>query len=66
MSLYSIFRYTSSKDHKTVYAIVLTWPRWGVLDLGAPEVSSETHVSIIGYDGDVEVNNCTRFQPAID
>lgn len=33
-----------------------------MLDLGAPEVSSKTQVSVIGYDGDVDVS---RFQNLI-
>ena len=49
-------RYTSSKDRQIVYAIVLFWPKWGVLDLGAPQVTSKTHISIIGYDNDVDVS----------
>ncbi|KAK4008274.1 hypothetical protein OUZ56_013419 [Daphnia magna] len=46
--------YTSSKGGKTVYAIFLFWPRWNILNLGAPEVSSRTHISIVGYDGDID------------
>ncbi|KAK4007365.1 hypothetical protein OUZ56_012525 [Daphnia magna] len=46
--------YTSSKGGKTVYAIFLFWPRWDILNLGAPEVSSRTHISIVGYDGDID------------
>ncbi|XP_046650335.1 alpha-L-fucosidase-like [Daphnia pulicaria] len=48
--------YTSSKDGKTVYAIVLFWPQSNVLNLGAPEVSSHTNITLIGYDKDVDID----------
>lgn len=42
--------YTSSKDKKSVYAIVLSWPQRMVLDLGAPQVGSQTEITFLGYD----------------
>lgn len=34
-----------------VYAIVLDWPKAGVLTLGAPVVSSSTKITLLGYKG---------------
>ena len=47
-----IFRYTSKKNTvggRDVYAILLSWPRDGVLRLGAPVASSQTKITLLGY-----------------
>ena len=46
-----------SKDERTVFAIVLTWPKWGIVNLAAPNVGPETKITVIGYDlEDIEVS----------
>ncbi|GAB6019028.1 hypothetical protein CHUAL_000657 [Chamberlinius hualienensis] len=46
--------YTSSNNGgKTVYAIVLKWPKSGTLELGAPAASKETTVSMLGWKGEI-------------
>jgi len=49
-------RYTASKDQKTVYAIVLFWPEFDQVDLGAPSAGPKTKVSFLGYDGNIDVS----------
>ncbi|KAK7491267.1 hypothetical protein BaRGS_00017538 [Batillaria attramentaria] len=45
--------YTSKKQTNgtSVYAILLKWPTGQSLTLGAPSVSSQTRVSLLGYSG---------------
>ena len=49
-----ISRYTSKKGSAgtTVYAISLTWPRSSLV-LGAPRVSPDTKVTLLGYQGNI-------------
>jgi hypothetical protein len=61
----NLCRYTSSKDGKTVYAIVLFWPQSNVLNLGAPEVSSHTNITLIGYDKDVDIDVSSLYKDEI-
>ena len=46
-------RYTSQKTAGAVvvYAIVLDWPQYDLLYLGAPNTTSTTVVSMLGYSG---------------
>ncbi|XP_048456949.1 plasma alpha-L-fucosidase-like [Rhincodon typus] len=42
--------YTSSAEKGVIYAIFLTWPKLGLLALGAPHVTTgRTKVTLIGY-----------------
>ncbi|KAK7092594.1 alpha-L-fucosidase-like [Littorina saxatilis] len=45
--------YTAKKsaEGNVVYAILLQWPEGNVLKLGAPQPSTETKVTLIGYKG---------------
>ena len=43
--------YFNSKDSATIYAIFLTWPSTGYLDLSSPSGSSATQISLLGYKG---------------
>ena len=45
-------RYTkgSSPDQPAVYAIVLNWPKGGLLKLGAPKLSEGASVTILGHE----------------
>lgn len=47
--------YTSKKgtDGVNVYAIVLDWPKNGLIRLGAPIPTAKTKVEFLGYDGSV-------------
>jgi hypothetical protein len=48
-----------------VYAIVLFWPQSNVLNLGAPEVSSHTNITLIGYDKDVDIDVSNLYKDEI-
>ncbi|PVD39014.1 hypothetical protein C0Q70_01641 [Pomacea canaliculata] len=45
--------YTSKKDNNgtVVYAIALKWPTGSTLKLGAPSVTPQTRISLVGYSG---------------
>ena len=59
-------RYTSSKDKKSVYAIVLFWPERTVVNLGATVVSSQTTITLLGYDlEEIEVSYQYVHKPII-
>ena len=48
------FRYTSHKSNTNgtnVYGIILSWPQDSTLTLGAPVTTSQTTVTMLGYDG---------------
>lgn len=47
------YRYTKKKSATgyTVYAILLQWPKTGTLTLGAPQTTTATVVSLLGYQG---------------
>ncbi len=48
-------RYTSKKSNsgrKDVCAILLSWPKGDILNLGAPVTTSQTTVTLLGYKGD--------------
>ncbi len=46
--------------NEPVYAIVLTWPDSGVVQLEAPTADSNTKISFLGYTGDIEVQVLAR------
>lgn len=50
------YRYTKKKSSTgyTVYAILLQWPKAGTLTLGAPQTTTATVVSLLGYQGNFD------------
>jgi len=46
--------YTASKDQSKVYAVVLFWPQYDVVDLAVPVAGSKTKVSFLGFNGKVD------------
>lgn len=51
INLSSCNRYTTSKDHRSVYASLLVWPHDTTeITLGAPVSSSDTRIFLLGSD----------------
>ncbi|XP_035826116.1 alpha-L-fucosidase isoform X2 [Aplysia californica] len=45
---------TDSKSEMSVYAFLLKWPDSDILKLGAPQASSSTVVTLLGYSGQLD------------
>ncbi|XP_070195357.1 alpha-L-fucosidase-like isoform X3 [Littorina saxatilis] len=56
----------SNGINTTVYAIFLSWPRSSVLSLGGPRPSSQTKVTLVGYQGAAAFTFKNRSQGGID
>ncbi|CAG2065737.1 unnamed protein product, partial [Timema podura] len=48
--------YTQKKNNSVVYAIVLNWPKNGLLLLGSPTLVPESTITLLGYTGNLQWN----------
>ena len=67
MTIFYISRYTkkgSDKTEKIVYAIVLNWPQEGKLQIGAPQLTDSSSITMLGYSHDLKVSN--SFFPKLE
>ncbi|KAJ8877880.1 hypothetical protein PR048_022339 [Dryococelus australis] len=49
--------YTKSKDELYVYAVVLHWPKKNILELGSPHLTTESTVTLLGSDKQLQWNH---------
>nr|CAD7449331.1 unnamed protein product [Timema bartmani] len=49
-------KYTQKKTNSVVYAIVLNWPKNGLLLLGSPTLVPESTITLLGYTGNLQWN----------
>ena len=47
--------YTKSKENNKLYAILLSWPKDNILELGSVKIPALTQINLLGYTNELDV-----------